>query len=421
MPRLAPPLPLPKAPQVSIIVSDLSSKGSGRWGLASGDRPFLLSRALNQAGISTEIVGFSHEPNSGHQDPHSGLRIIQLRQGISWWKSIHEAIQCLQGNLIYAYKPKPMSYGVALLHRLRYRHPVILDIDDWELSWHGGDQWRYHVSLKQLARDLFKPNGALRNPDHPQYLKWTERLIPWADGITTHTTFLQQRFGGSYVPNGKDTDLFDPDRYNSDQCRSELGLNRYRILMFPGAPRPYKGIEDLLTALDKLNYPDLKLVIVGGSPYDDYDSKLREKWGHHLIQLPQVPYNEIPKYIAAAHIIAIPQQDSITTQAQFPLKITDGMAMAKPILATRVGDIPEILGDTGYIVSPNSPDQLATAIELIFEKYDQAMLKGQQARRRCQQLYSLDAMSKLLYDFVQPWLNNLPKGQTFNHRSIIDH
>ena len=37
-------------------------------------------------------------------------------------------------------------------------------------------------------------------------------------------------------------------------------------------------------------------------------------------------------------------------RAQFPLKLTDGMAMAKPVLSTRVGDILEILSDTGYIV-----------------------------------------------------------------------
>ena len=48
--------------------------------------------------------------------------------------------------------------------------------------------------------------------------------------------------------------------------------------------------------------------------------------------------------------------------------------MAKPILATRVGDIPHILGDTGYLVAPDSPQQLAEAIESV------AVQKNQQTQ-----------------------------------------
>ena len=148
---------------------------------------------------------------------------------------------------------------------------------------------------------------------------------------------MQQKFGGAYIPNGKDTASFDPSLHDGPANRRKYGLDDYKVLMFPGAPRPYKGLEDILTALDILDRPDLRLVIVGGSPYDDYDKMLQKQWGRHIIQLPKLPYAEMPAVVSAADIIVVPQRDAAAAKAQFPLKLTDGMAMAKPILATAAG------------------------------------------------------------------------------------
>ena len=386
--------PLPVKPRVSILASDLSSQGAGRWGGAV--RPFLLSQALLKAGYQPEIVGFNRDEQPLQSSGTVPIHSIPLRPAVPWWQASNQLLQALQGDIIYAYKLKLSSFGLALLHRLRRHKPVILDIDDWELSWHGGDDWQYRPSVKQLFRDVLKNDGALRNPDHPFYLKQIQNYVNQADVITTHNSFLQEKFGGIYLPNGKDTSLFDPHQYDAEACRQELGLSGYRVLLFPGAPRPYKGVEDILTALDLIDQPDLKLVIVGGSPYDDYDSKLQKQWGHRLIQLPKAPYAEMPKRIAAAHVVVVPQRHHPAAQAQFPLKLTDGMAMAKPILATRVGDIPKILGTAGYLVDPDSPSQLVMGIQTIFSNYQEALEKGRQARIRCQGNYSIDTMAAII-------------------------
>ncbi|PSN17141.1 glycosyl transferase group 1, partial [filamentous cyanobacterium CCP5] len=307
----------------------------------------------------------------------------------------------IAGDIVIAYKLKPSSFGLALIYRTFWHRPIILDIDDWELSWHGGDSYQYRPSLKQLTRDLIKPSGALRQLDHPLYLKWIEALTPLADQITTHSGFLQRRFGGINLPNGKNTTQFDPDRYDPETSRCKYGLQDYRVLMFPGAPRPYKGVEDMLMALDQLQQADLKLVIVGGSPYDNYDRQLHQRWGQHIIQLPKTAYMEMPELIAAAHVLVVPQRNTPAAQAQFPLKLTDGMAMAKPVLATRVGDIPEILGETGYLAEPESPGDLAAQINHIFQDYDQALGRGRRARERCIERYSLGTMGQTLTRLVE--------------------
>ncbi|MBD2296872.1 glycosyltransferase family 4 protein [Anabaena sphaerica FACHB-251] len=386
--------------KISILVSDLSSAGAGRWGGGSV-RSFLLAQALQRLKYQVEILGFVFGQEAA-VIPQSEIMVSQFT-GYNYPKFLISASQLLKkldGDIIYAMRPKPTTFGLALLKKLKTNQPIILDIDDWELSWYGGEKWQYNFSFKQLYRDIIKPDGALRQPDHPFFLKKTEGMTQKANAITIHTKFLQDRFGGIYLPNGKDTELFNPHLYDPEESRVYYGLSGYRILMFPGAPRPYKGVEDVLTALELINEPDLKLVIVGGSPYDDYDAQLSKKWGNWIIKLPKYPSTEMPKIVAAAHIVVVPQRNTPAALAQFPLKLTDGMAMAKPILATAVGDIPEILGGNGYLVDPESPEQIAEKIKLIFQNLEAANERAVKARERCTEKYSINSMSNILESVI---------------------
>ena len=382
-------------PKVSIIASDLCS--------AVTIRAYLLALALLEIGYNVEVVGFQFGPTL-YAEPPERVVVRTVSGGIlpGILLKVPELLGLLDGDYIYAIKPKPTSFGIGLLRRWQTNKPLLLDIDDWELSWCGGDDWRYAPSsLKQRYRDIFKTNGQLREPGHPLYIKWLEKWLDRVDGLTVNTTFLQKRFGGVYLPNGKDIELFNPDFYNPEQIRSQLGFSDYRILMFPGAPRPHKGVEDVLDALELLNQDDLRLVIIGGSPYDDYDDRLKQRYGKWIIQLPRSPIEKMPELVAAAHILVVPQRNTLTAIAQFPLKLTDGMAMAKPILSTTVGDIPEILGDTGYLVEPQNPPQIAEMITEIFANWDLAEQKGKQARDRCLKFYGTKAMSKILMGVFQ--------------------
>jgi glycosyltransferase involved in cell wall biosynthesis len=375
--------------KVSILTPNFSKGGV--------DRAYLLAQVLRSLNHDVEILGFLFGEKI-YPEPPADLSIVCLPGSHypKFFSSVKQLLSKIDGDVIYAVKPKPASFGVALLKKLRHRCPVILDIDDWELSWMGGDEWRYRPGLKQFARDVLKPNGALRSPDHPLYLQWAEKLASRADAITIDTEFLKHRFGGVYLPNGKDTDMFDPQKYDPDESRRKYSLSEYRVLMFPGASRPHKGLEDVLVALDRLDQPDLRLVIVGGSPYDDYDRHLIEKWGRWVIKLPPAPFWQMPEIVAAAHVVVVPQRDTVTAQAQFPIKLTEGMAMAKPVLASRVGDIPDILGETGFLVDPGSPEQIAERINQIFQDWDFAQDRGMQTRERCLTHYSVKAMAPIM-------------------------
>jgi glycosyltransferase involved in cell wall biosynthesis len=379
--------------KVSLVVSDLSGGGA--------IRAFLLAQVLIELNFEVEVIGFQFGKEL-YAIPPKDIPVCAIpgNNYPGFLMNAQKVLKKIDGDIIYAVKPKPTSFGLSLLKKLETRRRVILDIDDWELSWFGGDEWKYRPDFKQLYRDIFKKNGQLREPDYPLYVKWMENLVSRADAITVDTEFLKQRFGGVYLPNGKDTEMFDPAKYNPELSRQRYGLSGYRILMFPGSPRPHKGVEDVLMALEQLNEPDLRLAIVGGSPYDDYDDRLMQQWGRWIIKLPKFSVEKMPEVVAAAHVVVVPQRDTLTAVAQFPLKLTDGMAMAKPVLSTRVGDIPEILGGTGYLVEPNAPAQISQKIQWIFQNLTVANFQGMKARERCVEKYSIKTMAPILSDII---------------------
>ena len=119
-----------------------------------------------------------------------------------------------------------------------------------------------------------------------------------------------------------------------------------------------------------------------------------------MVVLPKMPFDKLPELLSAADIIAIPQRRTSDSVGQIPARLFDAMSMAKPIIATRMSDIPEVLDGCGYLVDPNEPAQLAEAIEYILGHLDEARAKGQAARERCRRVYDISnlefGLSKLV-------------------------
>lgn len=141
------------------------------WNLSTNDgfiRASLLQKALHQLGYDVEILGFLFGKELyGAISAKNNIQVVEGQNYPAFFKSISTLIKQIDGDIIYAIKPQPASFGVGLLKKIFTKKPVILDIDDWEMSWHGGDNWRYHPNPKKVARDLLKNNGALRTPNHP--------------------------------------------------------------------------------------------------------------------------------------------------------------------------------------------------------------------------------------------------------------
>lgn len=385
---------------VSIVAHDLAGGGM--------TRAYALAQALVHVGHDVEIIGIKINSGPIYPVPPKNINVIEV-SGFCLIHRIWKLLARLNGDIIYAIKPRPSSYGVALLKRYITGCPVVLDIDDWE----PGEREYYRKErtssdspgnliidkLKSIKAQL-RGNLNFRrwlNPNDGHYIRWLERTINWADTITVNTRFLHKQYGGLYIPHCKCISKYDPTKYNSTECRMRYGLADYIVLMFPGTARPHKGLEDLLIAIEALQNPSVRLVLVGGrSSNESYVSELIERWGKWIVRLPAFSAEVMPEIVAAAHVVVIPQRDTSVARAQFPMKLTDAMAMAKPILTTTVGDIPEILDGTGYLVKPSRPEALLEMISYLLSNSYSTKSSALKARERFIRNYSLDIVGPRL-------------------------
>ena len=176
--------------------------------------------------------------------------------------------------------------------------------------------------------------------------------------------------------------------------------------MFSGTPRAHKGIEDLIEAINLLQTQDVLLTLVGadeGSYSQNLITMADKKLGERLKAFGLQPFEKVPEFLAMSDVTVIPQKRNLASVGQLPAKVFDAMAMAKPIIATNVSDLPEILDGCGWTVEPESPEQLARAIQHIIDHPEEAEQMGRKARQKCIENYSWDAMEKILVNIFRKY------------------
>lgn len=322
------------------------------------------------------------------------LEVIGLpgRDFPGFWTDMHQLAGRVDADLTLAVKPRPASYGVALMARRLRGTPILLDIDDWDLAGvYGRSQARI------LAGELVRA----RSPYSNLWLRMLGARAHRADAISVVSRDLQARFGGSLLPHGRDTAALDPARFDRAAARASLGLPPDGpLVMFLGTPRPHKGLEVLAEAVAGLEDIGARLVIVGSDVDDPYAASLQKLAGRRLHLLGMRPWSEIGATLAAADAVALPQADLPFTRAQVPAKVFDAMAMARPVVATAVGDLAEILEGCGLLVKSGDSAALRDSLRRVLTDAELAGRLGAAARQRAIQRYSWDAMEPVLEGLI---------------------
>jgi len=317
------------------------------------------------------------------------VKFFPWRRYPGFLATARDILQAADGDVIFACKLRPTSFGLGLLKSRRV--PLLVDIDDWELGF-----FYRHGFWSQTGQFL-----NLSNPNGLPYTWMMERLVSRADGVTVSNRFLQNRFGGELLYHCRDTAVLDPDKFDPSAIRKKLGLQHKKLLMFLGTPRAHKGIGDAIRAMENIRCPDVQLVLVG-APTGQADPVMRlADAKKNITVLPAIPFAEIGDYLAAADVVLIPQRRTSDTAGQMPAKLFDAMAMAKPVISTRVSDIQNILQGCGYLVEPDHVPQLAEAINHAFSHADEARRLGQKAREKCQKLYNINVLEEKLLALVR--------------------
>jgi len=224
-----------------------------------------------------------------------------------------------------------------LCHNVIPHEPSLIDRGLLRYAFSAGDAFITHSEEDGRQLRLLRPRAAVFTSPHPTY----------------------DAFVGESAP-------------PSDEARAGLGLAGKKVLLFFGYVRPYKGLDTLLQAMNRLSPDEGYHLLVVGEFYED-----RSKYREALDRLEQrgqltlidryVANEELPGYFAAADLVMVPYLSA--TQSGI---VQMAYAFGKPVVATRVGGLPEAVldGETGFLVPAADAGAIAAAVQGFFEAGD---------------------------------------------------
>ncbi len=208
---------------------------------------------------------------------------------------------------------------------------------------------------------------------------WRFRLIRWMlqrlDGVVAITRRLHTLYADMGVveekicvaPDGVDEKRlsFSLDKFEARK-EVEIPLDK-KIICYTGHLFPWKGVYTLAECGQYL--PDEYLIyIVGGIEADAkaLQRVITERQIHKIRMIGYVPYRRVSSYLAAADAVVLPNssKEAISRDYTSPLKLFEYMGSRRPIIASDLPAIREILrhNDNAWLVPPDDPQALAAGI-----------------------------------------------------------
>ena len=187
------------------------------------------------------------------------------------------------------------------------------------------------------------------------------------------------------VPLGVDTELFNPDA-----AQRVPG----RIVAISSADRPLKGIANLLRALARLRvHHDVELQLIAKLEQDGPTEKLIAELGvSDIVRVSGgLTDSEVAAVLASGEVACIP-----SLYEGFSLPAVEAMASGTPIVASRAGALPEVLGTDGEcadLVAPGDIDELTAALGRLLDSPERRARLGAAGRRRAVEVFSWESVA----------------------------
>ena len=223
----------------------------------------------------------------------------------------------------------------------------------------------------------------------------------------TVSEMLEEHLAAEGISENKITTVYNGlelERYNpqipGQSVREELGIGADKTLMgIIARLHPVKGHECLFKAMARVisSVPDLVLLVVGSGNERQRLEKAAEDLGLGDKVIFTGFRSDIPDVIAALDFMVLSSHSE-----GLGIIVMEAMAMQKPVLATNVGGIPEIVtpGKDGLLVAPGDPEALAEGIRILVEDRELAVRLGLSARKTVENRFSakeMGAKTALLY------------------------
>ena len=259
-------------------------------------------------------------------------------------------------------------------------------------------------------------------PLYPTIRRINSVVVKQATRILVPSDFLLAHYPPSIVdprrvikvPNAIQIERYDPN-LSDEGVRQQLGVEADApIVVMAGRLSPFKGQDDLVKAAHIIlqQRPNVYFFIAGGDTNEgiytlgpqatSFKAVLQGLIGQygleHRVKLVG-HYPDLPALMGAATIATMPSWEE-----PFGLVALEAMAMAKPVIATRAGGVPEFVmdGKTGLLIPPRDPQALARAVLELLDDPARGRAMGRQGRQRVEELYTAqryaESISRVLHD-----------------------
>ncbi len=237
-------------------------------------------------------------------------------------------------------------------------------------------------------------------PSHPRFLN----KLTWqqARAIFVLTSFLKQELVGYGIPENKicilpdavDLEKFDLNISQKD-ARHKLNLPfDKKIAVYTGQLFNWKGVEIIIEVGAILESQNLEIYVVGGN--------FSQQKKNNVCFVGQKPYSEIPLWLKAADVLILPNKKGtkISEEHTSPLKLFEYMASRRPIVASDLPSIREILTENEAIFfNPDDAHDLAYAIKNILWNQKLAEEISEASFLKVEN-YTWDKRAKRALDFI---------------------
>jgi glycosyltransferase involved in cell wall biosynthesis len=366
-------------------------------------RAFHLGRQLARRGHAVTLLSTSRKRRIGLTIRQAeGMTLIESpdlfsgawRSGWDGWNIINRlrVLHNKSFDLVHAFESRPTVIFPALHIAGRQKIPLVMDWCDW--FGRGG-------SVEE------RPNPLLRALLRPVETFFEEHFRPQARGATVICSVLREKAlhlgipteSILLLPNGSDTEglLVFP----LAAARQEMSLSDEDFIVGYLGAIFHKDAQLLTKAFDILceHLPNARLLMVGNNP-DDLRRMVKQ--AQRLTQTGYVDQRRMNLGLAACDVLWLPLSDTNANRGRFPLKVTDYLAVGRPIVATAVGDLAMAFAQLpfGLLTAPNPSDFAAQTLRL---HADPALREkmGFQARRLAETHYDWRIFADQLESFYR--------------------
>jgi glycosyltransferase involved in cell wall biosynthesis len=321
----------------------------------------------------------------------SGAAFIHSREAV---RKISDLIRAEHPDILHCHNIYHQLTPSIITAAARLNVPVVLTLHDFKIVCPVYTRFRDGAACNACTRSRSWPVVRYRCSDQSlgrSLLLWAEALyhsLNRSYGQVAQIIAPSQYMRDSvarwfepgkvvYVPNGVDASRIEPGGADGGYA------------LFCGRLSPEKGIETLLQAHAE-DANSWRLVVAGTGPLEQYlraRYPLAEFRGH-------LSGAALKKTIGEASTIVVPSE----CEENCPLSVIEAMAHAKPVVASRVGGVPELVrdGETGFLFRSADRGDLSAKMKIIMNDRELRGRFGQAGRKAAESDYSLDGHGRAL-------------------------